>query len=173
MATFVSDILPRVNPTPFSTVGRTGYKPPKDKTFPLGNPNRGLYGFTPKGYAYWFNGDVLANDDRPDVLKNVDNFFESGQDVVGIVTKPIDNTFNAVVDTAKSVPEFLGKLSNPYLWKRIGIGVMGGLFIWWGVLAFLATNKKIQSAITTGAKGALSKTPQGALANLASDAIGS
>lgn len=64
-------------------------------------------------------------------------------------------------------------LSNVYLWKRIGIGLLGGLFIWWGVLAFLATNKKLQSTIIKTGKTVASKTPQGAVANLASDAIGS
>lgn len=102
-------------------------------------------------------GDIKEGKRKPDIVKDV------GDSLTGGAVTPIVST----------LPDFLNKLSNPYLWKRIGIGVMGGLFIWWGVLAFLATNKKLQSAITTGAKGALSKTPQGALANLASDAIGS
>lgn len=62
-------------------------------------------------------------------------------------------------------------VTNPYLWRRIGIGVLGGLFIWWGILAFLATNKKIQSTIISAGKGALAKTPEGAVANVATGAL--
>lgn len=82
---------------------------------------------------------------------------------------PVANPITAIT----ALPDFLGKLSNRYLWERIGLGVMGALFIWWGVLAFLATNKKVGSAVIGATKTAVSKTPQGALANLASDAIGS
>jgi len=81
---------------------------------------------------------------------------------------PIVNTYNA----AASVPTFLGKLSNPYLWRRIGITAIGVLLIWWAVLIFLSSNKKIQSAVTSAGKKIISATPQGAAANVATGSIG-
>jgi len=71
-----------------------------------------------------------------------------------------------------SVGDFLGKLSNVYLWKRIGIVAIGVLLIWWGILLFLATNKKVQGALVDGAKAVISKTPEGAAANVATGSIG-
>ena len=81
---------------------------------------------------------------------------------------PIVNTYNA----AASVPAFLGKLSNPYLWRRIGITAIGVLLVWWAVLIFLSSNKKIQSAVTTASKKIISATPEGAAANVATGSIG-
>ena len=81
---------------------------------------------------------------------------------------PIVNTYNA----AASVPAFLGKLSNPYLWRRIGITAIGVLLVWWAVLIFLSSNKKIQSAVTNAGKKIISATPEGAAANVATGSIG-
>ena len=81
---------------------------------------------------------------------------------------PIVNTYNA----AASVPAFLGKLSNPYLWRRIGIVAIGVLMVWWAVLIFLSSNKKIQSAVTSACKKIISATPEGAAANVATGSIG-
>jgi hypothetical protein len=71
-----------------------------------------------------------------------------------------------------SVGDFLGKLGNVYLWKRIGIVAIGVLLIWWGVLLFLATNKKIVGGVTSAAKKVISATPQGAAANIATGSVG-
>ena len=87
------------------------------------------------------------------------------------IPKPIDpivNTYNA----AARVPAFLGKLSNPYLWRRIGITAIGVLLVWWAVLIFLSSNKKIQSAVTNAGKKIISATPEGAAANVATGSIG-
>lgn len=93
-------------------------------------------------------------------------------DANGIVgqTSSTDKGFNILDPTG--VGAFLGKLQNVYLWKRVGIVVIGALFIWWGILLFLATNKKIQGAVATGAKAVISKTPEGAAANIATGAVG-
>lgn len=79
-----------------------------------------------------------------------------------------DNTTNAVTN----VNDFLSKLSNVYLWKRIGIVAVGVLLVWWGILIFISTNKKIQGAVTATAKKVISGTPQGAAANIATGAVG-
>lgn len=73
---------------------------------------------------------------------------------------------------ATTVGDFLGKLSNVYLWKRIGVVAIGVLLIWWGILLFLATNKKVQGALVDGAKAVISKTPEGAAANIATGSLG-
>lgn len=95
-------------------------------------------------------------------LNAVGNF-----DVGGAVTGTINNTVNAT----QAVGNFLGKLSNPNLWRRIGIVTMGGLFIWWGIVIFLSNNKKIQGAVVDGAKKIASATPEGAAANLATGTL--
>ena len=95
-------------------------------------------------------------------LNAVGNF-----DVGGAVT----GTINNAVNTTQAVGNFLGKLSNPNLWRRIGITTMGGLFIWWGIVIFLSNNKKIQSAVVDGAKKIASATPEGAAANLATGTL--
>lgn len=68
--------------------------------------------------------------------------------------------------------EVFSKLSNVYLWKRIGIVALGGLIIWWAILIFIATNKKLGGAIQNGAKTIISKTPQGAAANIVTGSVG-
>jgi hypothetical protein len=107
-----------------------------------------------------------------------------GYDSIGTPYLPNGTTFtglgggnpNAVipnpVQTVNNIGDFLGKLSNVYLWKRIGIVAVGVLLIWYGVLIFLSTNKKIQGAVTSTAKKVISKTPEGAAANVATGAVG-
>ena len=70
------------------------------------------------------------------------------------------------------VGDFLGKVSNVNLWKRIGIVAIGVLMVWWAVLIFISTNKKIQGAVAGTAKKVISATPQGAAANIATGSIG-
>jgi len=46
------------------------------------------------------------------------------------------------------------------------------LLVWWGVIIFLSTNKKIVGAVNNTAKKVISATPQGAAANIATGSIG-
>ena len=156
--TFTPDVTPAKNPTPYSTVGRPGYKPPKDKKPQFGNLPNGTYGFTPGGYEYSWLGDVLPKDTRPELLQNLDNTQTTIQ--------------GGVAGTVAGINDFLGKLSNVYLWKRIGIVAVGIALIWWAILIFLASNKQIKGALTDGAKKIISKTPQGAAANIATGTLG-
>lgn len=155
---FTPDVTPAKNPTEYSTVGRPGYKPPKDKKPQFGNLPKGTYGFTPGGYPYSWLGDVLPKDTRPDFIQNIDNTQTTIQ--------------SGVAGTVTGINDFLGKLSNVYLWKRIGVVAIGVLLIWYGVLLFLSTNKKVQGALEDSAKKVISKTPEGAAANVATGSIG-
>jgi hypothetical protein len=87
-----------------------------------------------------------------------------GGNSAGVIPNPIQ--------TITSVGDFLGKLGNVNLWRRIGIGALGALFLWWGILIILASNKQIQGAAIKGAKAIASKTPEGAAANIATGALG-
>ena len=79
---------------------------------------------------------------------------------------------DTTTNTVTGVSDFLSKLSNVYLWKRVGIVAVGVLLVWWGILIFLATNKKIQGAVSSTAKKVISGTPQGAAANIATGSLG-
>jgi hypothetical protein len=104
-----------------------------------------------------------------------------GYDANGTPYLPNGQTFTGLgggtnlpnpIQAVTNVGDFLGKLSNVYLWKRIGIVAVGVVLIWWGILIFLSSNKKIQGAVANGAKAIASKTPQGAAANIATGSVG-
>jgi hypothetical protein len=121
------------------------------------NPNGkflGDWGYDANGTPYLPNGTVF------DGLGGGTN-----------LPNPVQAVTN-VVNAGKSVQDFLGSLSNVNLWRRIGIGVLGALFLWWGILIILSSNKQIQGAVTKGAKAIVSKTPEGAAANIATGALG-
>jgi hypothetical protein len=104
-----------------------------------------------------------------------------GYDANGTPYLPNGKTFTGLgggtnitnpIPAITNVNEFLSKLSNVYLWQRIGIVAIGVLLVWWGVIIFLSTNKKIVGAVNNTAKKVISATPQGAAANIATGSIG-
>jgi len=76
------------------------------------------------------------------------------------------------VDALNPFAKITNTLGNVYLWKRVGIFVLGSLFLWWGILIIISTNKTIQNKVLPLAKDVISKTPEGAAANVAAGAIG-
>jgi hypothetical protein len=122
------------------------------------------------------NGSVAAGNyaEPGSILDRAKNGKQQGLPNNGLTpATDLPNTLTAGAATpVTSVADFLGKLSNVYLWKRIGVVAVGVLLVWWGVLIFLASNKKIQGAVTSTAKKIISGTPQGAAANVATGAVG-
>lgn len=66
---------------------------------------------------------------------------------------------------------FLGNLGRNTWWQRIGVTILGISIIWIAILLILANNKKLQGIVVNGAKSAISSTPGGVAANLATGAI--
>jgi len=142
-----SPLAPK-NPIPGVTSTPPGFKP---------NPNgklAGDWGYDAKGTPYLPNGTTFTG------LGGGTN-----------IPNPIE-VVGGVVNAGKSVQDFLGALGNPNLWRRIGLGALGAVFLWWGILIILSNNKQIQGAVTKATKAVVSKTPQGAAANIATGAIG-
>lgn len=114
-------------------------------------------------------GTYAAPGSLIDQVRKGQRTLDPAKDIPDVLTL---GTYTPVTTAVTSVGDFLGKLSNVYLWKRIGIVAIGVLLIWWGILLFLATNKKVQGALVDGAKAVISKTPEGAAANVATGSIG-
>ena len=61
-------------------------------------------------------------------------------------------------------------LTRPTFWERIGVGMLGLLFIWWAILFALASNKTVQKVAKTALK---SNPATAAPAAIVESAIGS
>lgn len=78
--------------------------------------------------------------------------------------------FSAVNNTVGTLQTIAANLTRPTFLERIGIGLLGFLFIWWSILFALAQNKQVQAL----AKTALKTNPETAIpATIAETAIGS
>jgi hypothetical protein len=70
-----------------------------------------------------------------------------------------------------SVTASFTALTRPAFWTRVGIFALGIALIWAGILIAIANNKKIQAFTGSAIGGAISKTPSGVAANLATGAL--
>lgn len=132
-------------------------------------PGTPIPGVTPTDYVPGVGvvtpGSVLDKARKGKAAGLPNNGLDPAKDLPNALT---GGTYGAVTD----IGGFLSKLSNVYLWQRIGIVAVGVAFIWWGILIFLASNKQIKGALVDGAKAVISKTPQGAAANIATGTLG-
>lgn len=62
-------------------------------------------------------------------------------------------------------------LSNPEWWKRIGVGALGIMLMWWGVLILLASSERVQSAVGTAAGAAIGGPTGAAVGSSASEIV--
>ena len=114
--------------------------------------------------------DYLVDDKTGKVLINP----ETGKPIYKPGKDPNDPlvTGGGFLNDPLGIKKITNTLGNVYLWKRIGLVAIGVLLIWWAILIFLATNKKIGGAVTGAAKKVISKTPQGAAANVITGSVG-